>query len=351
MSAPDRSLPWAKLRVDLGQHPQVRPGGFPAYAVIVHALQVHARLGGSGHVPTAYMVPGYVSDQLGKGCTDAFARKGLDALVSLGALTEVDGGYEILAELYQGPMTEAERKARNRREKKVESGHCPTVSDDVRRSPDKSDNVTLEERRGEERREEQQIPPVGPPVGGGSPPARPAPPAGSTSDPDDPPQAAAPPDPPPKPTRRPKPEPPPYAVELAERLVANVLTDVAPGAPHPWHADRPRTEATRRWAEWARLAHDVDGNPIEALGALVDGWTSLPDARRAFHESNPLKGGSPSSGLRGDLAGLLTQLRGRAGANGASGKPKLPARVASEEDFAKWKESDERRRLAAGGAT
>lgn len=146
---------------NLDSHPKIRHAGREGREVFLFVLRRNAELNLGGVVPKIHVQPWYVAYEM---MTDEVtASHGLSRCVTAGLLTETDACFVISGwddEWAKRPLTDAERKAKQR-EKERETKQGITVSDgDVTKSHDAI--VTghgchaLEESRGDKKRVEEK---------------------------------------------------------------------------------------------------------------------------------------------------------------------------------------------------
>lgn len=139
---------FAKMAANLDGHPKVRRAGRNGREVFLFVLRKNAELDRSGRVPLSHVEPWFLADQLMMSENDA--RDGLARAIKFGLLASDDCDVSIVGwddEWAKAPLTEAERKARQRSVTAV-SGH----DRDNRDRPDchASDQIRSEESRREE---------------------------------------------------------------------------------------------------------------------------------------------------------------------------------------------------------
>lgn len=144
---------FAKMAANLDGHPKVRRAGRNGREVFLFVLRKNAELDRSGRVPIDRVEPWFLADQLMM--PEADAMDGLAKAIRFGLLARSETDVSIVGwddEWAKAPLTEAERKARQRSVTNL-SGH----ERDNRDSPDchASDQIRSEEIRSEESRREE----------------------------------------------------------------------------------------------------------------------------------------------------------------------------------------------------
>lgn len=144
---------WCKVASDLDSHPKVRKAGRDGREIFLFALRRNASLDLGGIIPSDHLEPWYLADQLMM--TESEAVSGLSRAVQAGLLTREGAAYLIPgwdSEWAKRPLTEAERKARQRAKSTIsDTGHhdVTAMSGHDRDSPESHGS---EERRGEEKK-------------------------------------------------------------------------------------------------------------------------------------------------------------------------------------------------------
>lgn len=155
---------WAKIAVDLDSNPKIRKAGRNGREVFLFVIRRNAALDLGGRVPAMHVDAWYLADQLMMSESEALS--GLSRCVQAGLLREVDGFFVIVGwndEWAKRPLTEAERKQRQRAKTETspgESGHVTEVSGQESDSPEchGSEERRVEEIRVEESREHANRP-------------------------------------------------------------------------------------------------------------------------------------------------------------------------------------------------
>lgn len=145
---------FAKMAANLDGHPKVRKAGRNAREVFLFVLRKNAELDRSGRVPLDRVEPWFLADQLMM--SESEAQNGLDRAVSAGLLMRSQTEISICGwddEWAKAPLTEAERKAKQRKEQQL----TIDVTDMSGHDRDSPESHTSEENRREEIRGEESI--------------------------------------------------------------------------------------------------------------------------------------------------------------------------------------------------
>lgn len=141
---------WAKMSSSLDSNPKIRKGGREAREVFLFALRRNAELDLGGRIPAIHLEDEYVAEQLMM--TKDEAASGLSRCVRTGLLSQ-DGDFFVIDgwadQWAKRPLTEAERKQRQRAKSKTSNKDTDHVTNMSGQGRDSLDSHASEESREE----------------------------------------------------------------------------------------------------------------------------------------------------------------------------------------------------------